>query len=92
MYSCNGLHGIFSFIYTIYPNPSCIDLILTIVKNSNTFEAGSSDHHKSILTVGKSGSLKEGREKKIMEAIDRLTMKHLKKLLSDKLSRLESNS
>ena len=77
-------------------NPSCIDLILTNQKNmyklSNAFETGISDHHKLISTVAKSGSFKGRLRENIYRSYGSFNIETFKKTLSDKLSRLESNS
>ena len=62
-------------------------------KLSNTFETGISDHHKLISTVAKSGSFKGRPREKIYRSYNRsFNIETFKKMLSDKLSRLESNS
>ena len=61
-------------------------------KLSNTFETGLSDHHKLISTVAKSGSFKGRPRQKICRSYRSFTIETFKKTLSNKLSRLESNS
>ena len=61
-------------------------------KLSNTFETGISDHHKLISTVAKSGSFKGRPREKIYRSYRSFNIETFKKTLSDKLSRLESNS
>ena len=63
-------------------------------KLSNSFETGTSDHHKLISTVAKSGSFKSRPREKIYRSCRSLNIEifKFKKTLSDKLSRLESNS
>ena len=61
-------------------------------KLSNTFETGISDHHKLISTVAKSGSFKGRPREKIYRSYRSFNIETFKKMLSDKLSRLESNS
>ena len=77
-------------------NPGCIDLILINQKNmyklSNTFVTGISDHHKLISNVAKSGSFKGTPREKNYRSYRSLNIETFKKTLSDKLSRLESNS
>ena len=77
-------------------NSSSIDLILTNQKNmyklSNNFETGISDRHKLISTVAKSGSFKGRPREKIYRSYRSFNIETFKKMLSDKLSRLESNS
>ena len=77
-------------------NPSCIDLILIDQKNgyklSNTFETEISDHHKLISTVTKSGSFNGWSREKIYRSYRSFNIETFKKMLSGKLSRLESNS
>ena len=62
----------------------------------NTFETGISDHHKLISAVTKSGSFEGRPREKIYRSYRSFNIKTLKvktkKRLSDKLSRLESNS
>ena len=60
-------------------------------KLSNTFETGISDH-KLISTVAKSGSFKGRPREKIYRSYRTFNIKTFKTKLSDKLSRLESNS
>ena len=61
-------------------------------KLSNTFTSGLSDHHKLISTVAKSGSFKGRQREKIDRTYRSFNIETFKKTLSDKLSRLESNS
>ena len=61
-------------------------------KLSNTFETGISDHYKLILTFAKSGSFKSRPREKIYRSYRSFNIETFKKTLSDKLSRLESNS
>ena len=61
-------------------------------KLSNIFETGLSDHHKLISTVTKSGSFKGRPRKKINRRYRSFTIETFKKTLSNKLSRLDSNS
>ena len=62
-------------------------------KLSNTFETEiSADHHKLISTVAKSGSFKVRPWEKIYRSYRSFNIETFKKMLSDKLSRLESNS
>ena len=61
-------------------------------KLSNTFETGLSDHHKLISTVAKSGSFKGRPLGKIDRSYRSFNIESFKNTLSDKLSRLESNS
>ena len=77
-------------------NPSCINLIIPNQKNVcklfNTFETGISDHQKLISTVTQFGSFKGRPRQKIYRSYRSLNIETNKKTLSDKLSRLESNS
>ena len=79
-----------------FSSPSCIDLILTSQKNmyklSNTFEIGISGHQKLISTVAKSESFKGRPREKIYRSYKSFNIETFKKTLSDKLSRLKSNS
>ena len=59
---------------------------------SNTFETGISDHDKLISTAAKSGSFKGRPREKIYRSYRSFNIETFKKTLSDKLSRLESNS
>ena len=61
-------------------------------KLSNTFETGISDRHKLISTVTKSGSFKGRLREKIYRSYRPFKIETFKKMSSDKLSRLESNS
>ena len=61
-------------------------------KLSNTFGTGISDHHKLISTVAKSGSVKGRLREKIYRSYRSFNIEIFKETLSDKLSRLESNS
>ena len=61
-------------------------------KLSNTFKTGISDHHKLISTVAKSGSFKGRTRKNIYRSYRSFNNETFRKALSDKLSRLESNS
>ena len=58
----------------------------------NTFETGFSDLHKLISTVAKSGSFKGMLRWKFCRSYRSFNIETFKKTLSDKLSRLESNS
>ena len=60
-------------------------------KLSNTFETGISDH-KLISTVAKSGSFKGRPREKNLQKHGSFNIWTFKKALSDKLSRLESNT
>ena len=77
-------------------NPSCIDLILTNQKNmyklSNTFETGILYNRKLISTVAKSESFKGRPREKSYRSYRSFNIETFKKTLSEKLSRLESNS
>ena len=77
-------------------NPSYIDLILTNQKNvyklSNTFETGILYNHKLISTAAKSGSFKGRPREKSYRSYRSFNIETFKKTLSEKLSRLESNS
>ena len=59
-------------------------------KLPNTFQTGLSDHHKLIPTIAKSGSFK-GR-KKNYRSYRSFTIETFKKMLSNKLSKIESDS
>ena len=61
-------------------------------KLSNTFETGISDHHKLISTATKSGSFKDRSREKIYGSYKSFNIETFKKTLSEKLSRIESNS
>ena len=61
-------------------------------KLPNTFETEISDLHKLISTVAKSGSFKCRPREKIYRSYRSFNIETYKKTLSDKLSRLESNS
>ena len=61
-------------------------------KLSNTFETEISDHNKLILTVAKSGSFNGRPGEKIYRSFRSFNIETFKKMLSGKLSGLESNS
>ena len=61
-------------------------------KLSNTFKTGISDHHKLISTVAISGSFKDRPRKKIYRSYRSFDIETFRKMLSDKLARLENNS
>ena len=61
-------------------------------KLSNTFETGISDHHNLISTVAKSGSFKRRPQEKSCRSYRSFNNEIFKKMLSEKLSRLESDS
>ena len=61
-------------------------------KLSQTFETGIWDRHKLISTVAKSGNFKGRPREKIYRSYRSFKIETFKKTLSDKLSRLESNS
>ena len=61
-------------------------------KLCNTFKTGFSDLHKLISTVAKSGSFKGILRWKFCRSYRSFNIETFKKTLSDKLSRLESNS
>ena len=61
-------------------------------KLSNTFETGISVHHKLISTIAKSGSFKGRPWEKNYRSYRSFNIETFKETLSNKLSRLESNS
>ena len=61
-------------------------------KLSNTFETGISVHHKLISTIAKSGSFKGRPREKNYRSYRSFNIETFKETLSNKLSRLESNS
>ena len=61
-------------------------------KLSQTFETGISDRHKLISTVVKSGNFKGRPREKFYRSYSSFKIETFKKTLSNKLSRLESNS
>ena len=61
-------------------------------KLSNAFETEISDHNKLILTVAKSGSFNGRPGEKIYRSFRSFNIETFKKMLSGKLSGLESNS
>ena len=61
-------------------------------KLSNTFETGISVRHKLISTIAKSGSFKGRPREKNYRSYRSFNIETFKETLSNKLSRLESNS
>ena len=61
-------------------------------KLSHTFKTGICDHHKLFSTAAESGSFKGRPQEKVYRSYRSLNNETFKKTLSDKLSRLESNS
>ena len=59
---------------------------------SNTFETGLSDHHELFSTVAKSRSFKGRSREKKYRSYRSFNISTFNKTLSDKLSRIESNS
>ena len=59
---------------------------------SNTFETGLSDHHELFSTVAKSRSFKGRSREKKYRSYRSFNIPTFNKTLSDKLSRIESNS
>ena len=61
-------------------------------KLSNTFETGISDHHNLISSVTKSGGFKGRPQEKSYRSYRSFNNEIFEKMLSEKLSRLESDS
>ena len=76
--------------------PTCIDLILTNKKNllklTNNFETGISDHHKLVSTILKSGSFKGTPKIKIYRSYKKFELENFNRILKDKLENLISDS
>ena len=77
-------------------SPSCIDLILTnrksLLKLSNTFKTGLSDHHKFVCTILKSGGFTGAPTEKIDRSYKTFDVSNFKNTLKLELEKVKSES
>ena len=76
--------------------PTCIDLILTNIKNlfklSITFETGISDHRKLVSTIRKSGSFKGKPKIKIYRSYKEFELENFNRILKYQLENLTNHA
>ena len=77
-------------------NPTCIDNFLTnqeaMFKLSRLFESGSSDHHKLISAVMKSGIFRGPPRKKVYSTYKNFALEHFKMGLKNELEKLNNST